>query len=174
MKKNIAIIVSLCILLVAIFILTNNNAKNTSSSNISKIFTAEDVVLKLKSQNPNIGTYIVYNENTDMNNLLGRPNQYTSKVTFEDIRLEQTNKTLDPEYFSEAEINEPIGGTIEVFNNAEDMQKRKTYIESVTSSISAFAEYSYSNEYILLRINKELTPSQAKEYEDILKEIFNN
>ena len=106
--------------------------------------------------------------------MLGRPGQYTSKATFEDIRIEQTNKNLDPEFFSELEREEPIGGTIEVFNNEKDMKKRKDYIEAFTSSMSMIAEYSYGKDRFLLRLDKSVTPSQAKEYEELFYEIIEN
>ena len=180
MKKKIIVIALLFLLMgsLLIFVICNNSLKdNTINQNIiveePKKLTAEDVLLKLKENNTNIGTYVVYTEENDINNLLGRPNQYTSKVTFEDIRLEQVNKDLDPEEFSEAEINEPTGGTIEVFDNKEDLQKRKDYVESITSHFAVLAEYSYSNDYVLLRLNHKLTPSQAKEYEDYFAQIFN-
>lgn len=170
MKKLIIYFLLLIILISGIFILAGCNS-NDSDKEISekkeitmKKMTAEDILKEIKEKNTNIGDYIVYTEENDSNNLLGRPNQYTSKVTFEDIRLEQFDKDSD-DY-------EPVGGTIEVFNNSKDMQKRKDYIESITSSISAFAEYSYSNDYVLLRLNSELTPSQAREYENIFNEIL--
>ena len=169
---SIILIILVILLLITFYIKINNNTLNVNSNFQNRILSAEEVLNKLKEKNSNIGTYVVYNEDNDLNKLLGRPNQYTSKVTFEDIRLEQKNKLLDPNYFSQDEINEPIGGTIEVFNNKEDLQKRKTYVESVSSSISTLVEYSYSNDYILLRLNKELTPSQASEYENIFNEVF--
>lgn len=171
-KKNIILLAIIVIILVTVAVFLSTNKKEKSQNQSTNTLTAEQVILILKENNINVGRYVVYNEETDLNNLLGRPNQYTSKATFEDTRLEQSNKDLDPEYFSEAEINEPIGGTVEVFSNKEDMQKRKDYVASVTSSMSALVEYSYSNDYILLRLNKDLTPSQAKEYEDIFKSIF--
>lgn len=79
---------------------------------------------------------------------------------------------MDERYFSEEERNEPIGGTIEVFKNESDMKKRKDYVESITSSMSVFAEYSYGDECYLLRLNKSLSPTQAKEYEKIFYEII--
>lgn len=160
MKKVINYILIAVILLSGLFILTGCSSNKTETK-----LTAEDVVNKLKEKNTNVGTYVVYTEETDLNELLGRPNQYTSKVTFEDTRLEQRS--------DDSENKEPVGGTVEVFNNADDMQKRKDYVASITSSMAVFAEYSYSNEYILLRLNKGLTPSQASEYETILNEIFN-
>ena len=172
MKKTLFIIIPVCIVLVIMTILLISN-KSSSQIEESRKLTAKDIVLKLKEKNTNVGRYVIYNEENDLNQLLGRPNQYTSKVTFEDTRLEQVNKDLDPEEFSQDEINEPIGGTIEVFNNSEDMKKRKDYVNTLGSSMSIFAEYSYSNDYILLRLNKQLTPTQAKEYEDIFNSIFN-
>lgn len=155
------------VILVILFGLTAcNNIKEKQQ------LTAEEIVVKLKEKGLNIGKYVTYTEETDLNDLLGRPNQYISKTTFEVVGLEQINSNLDSEYFLEEEINEPIGGTVEVFNNEEDMKKRKEYVEAISSSMSALAEYSYSKDYVLLRLNHELTPSQAKEYEKAFYEII--
>lgn len=53
------------------------------------------------------------------------------------------------------------------------MQKRKDYIESISSSASIFAQYIYSNDYVLLRLESELTPEQAQKYETAFNEIMN-
>ena len=103
----------------------------------------------------------MYTEETDSNNLLGRPNQYTSKVNFADNRISQ-------EYVEE---NDAKGGTIEVFNNKTDMKKRKEYIEQISNSSSIFAQYIYSKGNVLLRLEKDLTPEQAQEYEKIFNQI---
>ena len=55
----------------------------------SKNMTAEEICNELKNNNNNIGKIVVYTEETDSNNLLGRPNQYTSKVNFADNRISQ-------------------------------------------------------------------------------------
>ncbi len=163
-KRLILLIV---VILVMLFGLTAcNNIKERQQ------ITAEDIVVKLKEKGLNIGKYVTYTEETDLNNLLGRPNQYISKTTFEVIGIEQINSTLDSDSFSEEEINEPTGGTIEVFNNEEDMKKRKEYVEAISSSMSALAEYSYGKGCALLRLDHELTPSQAKEYEKAFYEII--
>ena len=157
------VIILIAVILVVIFVNPNNTA------NVK--YTAEDIANRLKEKNPNIGRIVVYNEENDMNELLGRQGQYTSKVTFEDLRIEQSNKYLDPEYFSEEEINEPIGGTIEVFDNETDMKKRRDYVETISSSMSALVEYIYDEGVYLLRLNKSLTPQQAQEYENLFYEI---
>ena len=123
--------------------------------------TAEEICNELKNNNNNIGKIVVYTEETDSNNLLGRPNQYTSKVNFADNRISQ-------EYVEE---NDAKGGTIEVFNNKTDMKKRKEYIEQISNSSSMFAQYIYSKGNVLLRLEKDLTPEQAQEYEKIFNQI---
>ena len=123
--------------------------------------TAEDICSELKNSNNNIGKIVVYTSETDMNNLLGRPNQYTSKVNFADNRISQ-------EYVEE---NDAKGGTIEVFENKTDMEKRKEYIEQISNSSSMFTQYIYSKGNVLLRLEKELTPEQAKEYEEAFYKI---
>jgi len=125
----------------------------------SKNMTAEEICNELKNNNNNIGKIVVYTEETD--NLLGRPNQYTSKVNFADNRISQ-------EYVEE---NDAKGGTIEVFNNKTDMKKRKEYIEQISNSSSIFAQYIYSKGNVLLRLEKDLTPEQAQEYEKIFNQI---
>ena len=128
----------------------------------SKNMTAEEICNELKNNNNNIGKIVVYTEETDSNNLLGRPNQYTSKVNFADNRISQ-------EYVEE---NDAKGGTIEVFNNKTDMKKRKEYIEQISNSSSMFAQYIYSKGNVLLRLEKDLTPEQAQEYEKIFNQII--
>ena len=166
-------IVLIVIVIVAIVCLNINKTKTvdtTIQNSKQEKMTAEEIVNKLKDKGLNIGKIVVYTEETDLNSLLGRPNQYTSKTTFEDTRLEQVN--TDNEYLTEEERNEPTGGTVEVFKDKTDMEKRKSYIENLSSSVSIFNQYIYSNDYVLLRLEHELTPTQAKEYEEAFNEIM--
>lgn len=80
---------------------SNSKQNKTNQSQL----TAEEITNKLKEKGLNIGKIVVYTEETDLNNLLGRPNQYTSKTIFEDTRLEQLN--IDNEFLTEEERNEP-------------------------------------------------------------------
>lgn len=122
--------------------------------------TASDVLEKLKATNSNVGNYIEYTEETDTNNLLGRPNQYISKINGADTRIEQTDE------------NSPEGFSIEVFENNEDALARQEYINQIGEQMPMMVEYNYVNDYILIRVNKDLTPTQAKEYEDFINNIF--
>lgn len=170
-KKFLVAIIILCIVIISsILIWIFRTQNNTISTSVKNTKTAEEIVNELKANISFIGNIVVYTEETDLNNLLGRPNQYISKATFQDTRLEQVN--IDNEFLTEEERKEPTGGTVEVFNNEEDMLKRKQYVESITSSISALSEYIYTRGNVLLRLEHELTPEQAKEYEEALYEII--
>ncbi|MER6274014.1 hypothetical protein [Streptomyces sp900105755] len=94
----------------------------------------------------------------DPNHLLGRPGQYTSKVTFSDSRIAAS----DTEGLDQGDVER--GGAVEVFASADDAARRMTYIQSVTKSMPAFAEYDYRHDTVLVRISKFLTPSQAEAY----------
>lgn len=128
-------------------------------SNIRNNLTAEQIANEIKEKNSNVGKIVTYTETTDPNNLLGKEGQYISKIIFEDVRLEQF------------EDGEPVGGTIEVFKNKKDMKKRKEYLEPFASSSGMLAEYMYNTNNAIIRLNKKLTPSQAKEYEELFKQI---
>lgn len=175
-KIVIAIIVIVIIASIGIclyLVNQNNNRSNISSSTEvlqNKSKTAEEIISKMKEKNTNIGKVVIYNSETDLNKLLGRPGQYTSKITFEDKRIKQTNANLDKELSTEAEINEPTGGTIEVFENEKDMKNRKNYVEGF-STTAMFSQYIYSKGNALLRIDGDLTPEQAREYETLFNEI---
>lgn len=138
----------------------------TTDKNTNKVSwkeqTAESICNLLKEQIPSIGAVAVYNEENDINKLLGRPNQYTSKVNFADTRIEQTSDNID----------DVIGGSIEVFENEKNAQARKDYIASIMEQLPTMTEYDYLYGNVLLRLDKSLTPSQAKEYADILETYY--
>lgn len=164
-KLIVVLIVIIVLGVITYLMFTGKQETVVSTSNetttANKEMSAEDIVNSLKEKNENIGKVVVYTAETDTNNLLGKPNQYISKVNFADNRISQ-------EFVDE---NDAKGGTIEVFTNKEDMKKRKEYIEQISSSASMFAQYIYSKGNALLRIEKDLTPEQAKEYESVFNEI---
>lgn len=102
---------------------------------------------------------IYYTEETDPNELLGRPNQYVEKANWTDNRISSLQDGVQ------------AGGSIELFLNPTNMLARKDYLESVTQIMSMTVEYAYSNGNILLRLSHSLTPTQAQEYESILMSI---
>lgn len=133
----------------------------TGCSTAEKVDTrsAEQIVNALKESGLPIGNMIVYTEETDTNNLLGRPKQYTSKVNFADTRIDQYSS------------DNPTGGSVEVFSNADDASARLKYIEKASSGIPVLQQYMYLKTNVLLRIDYDLTPEQAAEYEKAFKEL---
>lgn len=94
----------------------------------------------------------------DPNHLLGRPNQYTSKVTFTDSRI----KPADVEGTKEGDVER--GGAIEVFADPAAATARAKYIQTVTQSLPALAEYDYVHGTVVVRVSHYLTPEQAGQY----------
>lgn len=137
MKKilNLVLILSLC----SLFIVGCGNTKKAAMD-------AEAYSKALSEAELSVDELEVYTSETDPNELLGRPNQYTSKVNFKN-------------------------GSVEVFGNEKDVKARKEYIDSLGKSTPMFAEYSYINGNALLRIKKELTPEEAKKYEESFMKI---
>lgn len=130
--------------------------------------TAENIISEFKGASIPIGNVVVQTAETDPNSKLGRPGEYISSAQFEDSRLKQ----LEP--IPELELDEPdlpVGGVIEVFNNAKDLDARKQYIEQVYEMMPAAKQYIYVNDTALLRLDYELTPDQAKEYETVFMSL---
>lgn len=127
--------------------------------------SAEDVLLAMRVAD-NVGAIYPFNEDDDPNKQLGRPNQYISKVSWADERI-------DPHDFSddnEDEINaldptEFKGGTIEGFKNLADLNRRYTYIKNITIHTPILNQYMYKKGLFLMRLDKAFTPTQAKQYE---------
>lgn len=136
MKKRFLLLITMIILVLSF----------GGCSKASKDMTAEDYAKKLKDSGLSIDNLIVYDEETDENKLLGRPNQYTSKVNFDN-------------------------GSIEVFENETDAKNRQDYINKIGESASLFSEYNYLKDNVLLRINHEVTPEEAEKYEKEFQKI---
>ena len=137
-------------------------------SKVSSNLTADSVISAFKDAGIPIGEVVIQTAETDPNNKLGRPGEYISSAQFEDSRLKQ----LEP--IPELELDEPdlpVGGVIEVFNNAKDLDARKQYIEQVYEMMPAAKQYIYVNDTALLRLDYELTPDQAKEYETVFMSL---
>ena len=171
MKRFIAVTLACCVVFGVVGCGNGTNETNTPTNteqkeekkekiDISKM-SDEQIINKFIEAGFPISKVIVYTEETDVNELLGRPKGYIQKTNFADSRYEQYNIDEDP-----------IGGTIEIFNNAEDAKSRYEYLDSVYDMISG-RNYMYLRNNILFRIHSELTPTHAKEYEAGLDALIN-
>lgn len=113
--------------------------------------TASEVANALAAQNLPIENVTVLTETTDPNELLGRPNQYTSKVFFYDHRHPQ-------------EGDEGNQNTIEVFATADDAKVRHDYVAAVTKGVAIATQYQVLRGPVLVRLDKALLPSEVDGY----------
>lgn len=121
----------------------------------AKALTAEQVIAKLQEAGLPITNVVVYDEKTDLNGKLGRPNEYTSKANFSDPAHEDDDKA-NPD------------NTVEVFATEADAKTRADYVESVSKG-TAWAQYIYQIGVYVLRIDYDVLPSDAQKYEDAFK-----
>lgn len=95
----------------------------------------------------------------DPNELLGRPNQYTSKITFTDSQISADDVTGT----DKGDVSR--GGAIEAFDSPADAAARAKYIQAVTKGMPALSEYDYVHGTVVVRVSHYLTPKQAGAYE---------
>lgn len=124
--------------------------------------SAREVFASLSKRVESAKLNTVVTAENDPNKLLGRPQQYTSKVTFTDSRIAAADvEGLDKD-------DSQRGGSVEVFETAENAKDRAEYIQSVTKSMPGLAEYHYLDGPVLVRVSHYLPPKQAKDYEAAL------
>lgn len=105
-----------------------------------------------------------FDAKTDPNKQLGRPNQYIDKSSWPDPLIDPKFES-DGYYDSNIEPTEYKGGTIEKFRNQADLNRRYDYIKNITLHMPTLNQYMYKKGLFLMRLDKEFTPTQAKEYE---------
>lgn len=124
-----------------------------------KELTVEDITQAFKTAGLPIDKITVFTAETDPNKFLGRPGQYIAKASWADTRLQQ----------SDLPDADPKGGTVEIFKTAEELKNRKDYIDGIAKNLPMAVQYMYIHDLALVRINRDLTPEQAGDYENALK-----
>jgi hypothetical protein len=138
---------------------TVSNIPEEAESVPAATLDAGEAVEALKAAGLPVAGINVLTEATDANKMMGRPGGYTSKAFFFDQR-------------HEGEGNEPAEqNTIEVFASEAEATKRREYIESVTEGMPFLMQYMIQSGPMLLRLDKALTPTEAKEYEAALGQL---
>ena len=110
---------------------------------------APKVILQgMKNAGAELEVTTVYTAENDLNNLLGRPGEYTGKADFS------------------------VGGvtknTIETFASSEDCEARYAYLSKYAdASLGPYGleQYMYKSAFAILRISYDVTPDDAAEYE---------
>lgn len=101
-------------------------------------------------------------EATDANNLLGRPNGYTSAAVITDTGGDVSDPAPGVAY----------GATVEVFTTEAEARRRSDYIQGLLrDSPMLGTEYNYATGGVLLRVSGTLPPSAAKKYESAFNAV---
>ena len=140
---------------------TSNSGSSSSqkpSATASKPLTASTAFAAISGKVSSAKRSGTVTAENDPNHLLGRPNQYTSKVTFTDSRI----KAADVTGTEKGDVER--GGAIEVFGGPADAAARAKYIQAVTKSMPALTEYDYVHGTVVIRVSHYLTPAQAASY----------
>jgi len=127
------------------------------------VLTAADIGEEMNHELASVTRTIDLTEDTDANNLLGRPHGYTSATVLVDDNL--SCDTSDP--------GVDCGGTVEVFATEADAKARATYIDSIISGSSLFTEYDTLSGSALLRVSGDIKPSLAKKYAATFASVMN-
>lgn len=114
---------------------------------------AAAVVNGMKAAGAPVTLAVTYTAQSDVNHLLGRPGQYTSKAAFTDARVGGVA--------SAGKGDVGAGGGVECFETRADTEKRAAYVATISQSASMFAEYDWVAGDCLLRLSRYLTPEQA-------------
>jgi hypothetical protein len=133
-------------------------AKSVATPTPQENLTTEAILDAMKAAKLPVEKEVVYTAENDPNKLMGRPNQYTGKASWNDARVE----SLTPDDRSM---------TVEVFASSEDLENRRRYVEAIGKSMSPLAQYFYVHKNALLRLSHKLTPQQAAEYEKVFKSL---
>lgn len=148
-------VASLILLVVMVFSLS---ACGSSEPKVE--ITAESSLTSLQEKISNVTSIVVYDEETDPNENLGRPGQYIGKADFFDDRMEDT---------------EDNAGTIEFFSSKSDCNDRYKYLCKLSDpelGVFGVNQYIYKYDLAVFRVSFDLTPTQAEEYKAAMDEIM--
>lgn len=137
---------------------SSTDTKPKAAASKQAAVTASSAMTQIAAKVPTAKQSGTVTAANDPNHLLGRPSQYTSKVTFTDSRVNKADVV------DSTKGSVDLGGAIEVFASPADATARAKYIQTVSKSMSALAEYDYVHGTVLVRVSHYLTPAQAEEY----------
>jgi hypothetical protein len=120
--------------------------------------TARQYATALKSKLPRIRRIIVLTEDSDPNNMLGRPNGYISAAVLIDPQGESP--------CSGKNVGAGCGAKVEVWPNAADAAARMKYVQEQLKQMPMLGtEYDYQAGPALLRVHGTVKPSTARTYQ---------
>jgi len=121
--------------------------------------TGDQVAASLAPAGLPVANVRVFTADTDPNQLLGRPQQYTAKVSWFDQRVSTQDGLTE--------------ANVEVFPDTASLGARDKYTRAISGAVGGLAQYVDRNDArrVLLRLPHDLTPDQAAEYQTWLKAL---
>ncbi|MGQ9407383.1 hypothetical protein [Mycolicibacterium gilvum] len=117
--------------------------------------TAHSVAASIQATIPEAIELIEITEDNDPNNLIGRPNGYVAASALVDSRLPRCDTP-----------GADCGAMIEQWPDQRSAQERSDYIQSMLREMPMLGqEWNTVKEGLLLRVDGDLRPSEAKAYE---------
>jgi hypothetical protein len=125
---------------------------------------AKAVVDALKAAGLPLSSIAEQDENTDPNNMIGRPGRYTSRASADVPGADTTadKYTIDR------------GLVVEVFASAADADARSKYLQDNLKSMEFLGtEYHFrpTDKQILVRLSGKVKPAQAKKFETAVAKL---
>lgn len=112
-----------------------------------------------------IGDTIVWTERTDPNNLMGEPSGYVAKASWTDTRAEScVTHDGNPGW--------TCGGDIEVFDSEPALIERANRLAIFAELFIGGGYYMWRTEDAIVRVGWALTPLEAADYDDALRQLF--
>lgn len=114
-----------------------------------------DLVQQMRTGVPEITDALIYDETSDPNDLLGRPNGYTAAASLTDSRASDPAGTGGID----------LGAVLEVWPTPADAQARADYIAALQKGNTLLgSEYHHVRGNVLLRVSGQLPPSVNEVY----------
>jgi hypothetical protein len=115
---------------------------------------ATTIATAIKAAVPEVTKLVTITENNDPNNVIGRPNGYTSAAVLYDSRAKCSDG-----------LGADCGATVEGWPTATDAKTRAAYIEKILKSTTILgSEYDIVRGNYVLRVAGAIKPSKEKAY----------
>lgn len=131
--------------------------ESVASAPAPKVESAPDVIGLFKAAGLKVENVVELTAESDSNQLLGRPGQYTSKAFFYDARHPKQPEGDEGEH------------TVEVFASPDDAKRRHDYIKSMTENMPMLAQYQVLRGKVLVRFDKAMLPAEVEEYKKVIE-----
>jgi hypothetical protein len=137
---------------------TTTTAASTSTT-VPGPITATTVATKMIASGVPATIAFTYTAENDPNKLLGRQGGYTSKVSLQDNRLPKVE-----DFLSESASSTDGGAAIECYADSSGAQARYQELKGFSGTVLGDG-YDYVSGPCVLRLSKDLTPTQASQYQ---------